>query len=548
MRKLISILFLLLCASLCHAQTTWSVSNTGTTPGERVVATFDAGTVGSYTGVTLTGTVADYSGNWGYASPILADFSLYIRFTATSSYALIQSQKTKNVTLGLRQVSSSVYNLTANCTANERLSINYSVQFGSTVTVTPGDAATLNSTGTLVIDEPTYLLQGSDKGISLNTSKNMNGGLSVMSYTGGRNTATGAQLEFIIPANSDGTNMYGQGRIITVAGNTSSGNATGKMILGTRRSFDKLGTGTNGWYYGDDITIDGAGNVGIGTTTPAYQFHSVSTGNTTAASSLLYGDYYGTAIGIGNGSSSNYAFAVFNNMNTDGTAKSGGVQNLLFVRGDGNVGIGSNNPSQKLDVVGTGVFRTSLPGQDSYIYLDPNSGLVTTGKNGASTLQPLRLGVNNTEYMRISTAGNVLIGKTASNSGTNYMLDVNGNIRANKIVVNTTGADFVFEPNYALPSLQSVESFIKKYHHLPGIISASEMQSNGLDVGEHQTNLLQKTEELTLYTIEQNKKIEELKKIVSGQNKELEEKKSEINLLKQTLDNVLKRLSRLEEK
>jgi len=525
MKKIISFFLLLPCAYFSYAQ--WTVGNTGTTPGERVVATLDAGTVGSYTGVTLTGTVIDYNGNWGYATPTVANFSLYIRYTATTSYAIVQDGRTKNIILGLRQVSSSVFNLTANCTANMTLSVTYTVKPSTTVTVTAGDPNTLNSTGTQVIAEPTYLLQESDKGISLNTSANMNGGLSVMSYTGARNTTAGAQLEFIIPANSDGTNMYGQGRIITVAGNTSTSNATGKMILGTRRSFDKLATGTNGWYYGDDITIDGTGNVGIGTTTPAYQFHSVSTGNTTAASSLLYGDYYGTAIGIGSSSSSNYAFAVFNNMNSDGTAKSGGVQNLLFVRGDGNVGIGSNNPSQKLDVVGTGVFRTNLPGQDSYIFLDPNSGLVTTGKNGTSTLQPLRLGVNNTEYMRISTAGNVLIGKAASNSGTNYMLDVNGSIRANKVVVNTTGADFVFEPNYVLPSLQSVETFIKKYHHLPGIASAKEMQSNGLDVGEHQTGLLQKTEELTLYIIEQNKLIKE-------QNKKIELMEMQIHQLQKS--------------
>lgn len=39
------------------------------------------------------------------------------------------------------------------------------------------------------------------------------------------------------------------------------------MILGTRRSFDKLGTGAQ-WYYGNDLIIDGAGNIGVGTLTP----------------------------------------------------------------------------------------------------------------------------------------------------------------------------------------------------------------------------------------------------------------------------------------
>jgi len=60
---------------------------------------------------------------------------------------------------------------------------------------------------------------------------------------------------------------------------------------------------------------------------------------------------------------------------------------------------------------------------------------------------------DNLERLRITAGGNVLIGKTSqTNSG--YLLDVNGNIRANKIVVNTSSADFVFEPCYRLPSLQ----------------------------------------------------------------------------------------------
>jgi hypothetical protein len=93
------------------------------------------------------------------------------------------------------------------------------------------------------------------------------GGLIIQGNTGARSAGTGAQLEFAIPANTDGTNVWGQGRIITVAGTATGSNATGKMIIGTRRSFNKLGTG-NQWYYGDDLVIDGAGNIGIGTLTP----------------------------------------------------------------------------------------------------------------------------------------------------------------------------------------------------------------------------------------------------------------------------------------
>jgi hypothetical protein len=92
-------------------------------------------------------------------------------------------------------------------------------------------------------------------------------GLIVQAATGGRFSNKGAQIEFVIPANSDGSNAYGQGRIITVAGNVDNSNATGKMILGTKRMFNKYGNGQS-WFYGDDIVIDGTGNVGINILNP----------------------------------------------------------------------------------------------------------------------------------------------------------------------------------------------------------------------------------------------------------------------------------------
>jgi len=98
--------------------------------------------------------------------------------------------------------------------------------------------------------------------------------------------------------------------------------------------------------------------------------------------------------------------------------------------------------------------------------------------------------------------GNVLIGKK-SQTNSSYKLDVNGSIRANKMVVNSTGADFVFDSSYHLMSLDSLSRYIKAYHHLPGIPSAKEMQSNGADLGELYNKMLEKMEILTEYVIEQ---------------------------------------------
>ncbi|WP_316800431.1 hypothetical protein [Pedobacter frigidisoli] len=92
-------------------------------------------------------------------------------------------------------------------------------------------------------------------------------GLVVKAKTGGRFQNMGAQIEFVIPANTDGSNFYGQGRIITVPGNDHNSDATGKMIFGTKRLSNKVNAGLS-WYYGDDMVIDGGGRVGIGTLSP----------------------------------------------------------------------------------------------------------------------------------------------------------------------------------------------------------------------------------------------------------------------------------------
>ncbi len=92
-------------------------------------------------------------------------------------------------------------------------------------------------------------------------------------------------------------------------------------------------------------------------------------------------------------------------------------------------------------------------------------------------------------------------------------LSVYGKVVAKEIEVRLSGwADYVFEDDYKLRSLREVEDFIKANGHLPGIKSASEIESQGLDLGETQKIMMEKIEELTLYMIELKKENEALKK------------------------------------
>ena len=102
-------------------------------------------------------------------------------------------------------------------------------------------------------------------------------------------------------------------------------------------------------------------------------------------------------------------------------------------------------------------------------------------------------------------------------------LTVKGKILCGEVEVvmaSTIPADYVFQKyytgasvlkaDYVMPSLEEVEAFTKANHHLPEVPSAATIKEDGLQLKEMTTLLLQKVEELTLYTIEQEKRIKSL--------------------------------------
>ena len=71
-------------------------------------------------------------------------------------------------------------------------------------------------------------------------------------------------------------------------------------------------------------------------------------------------------------------------------------------------------------------------------------------------------------------------------------------------------ADHVFNGNHQLLPLIKVEAYIKKHQQLPNIPSEKQVKQNDINVAEMNAKLLEKIEELTLYVIEQQKRIEKL--------------------------------------
>ncbi|RPI28698.1 MAG: hypothetical protein EHM61_04165 [Acidobacteria bacterium] len=113
-----------------------------------------------------------------------------------------------------------------------------------------------------------------------------------------------------------------------------------------------------------------------------------------------------------------------------------------------------------------------------------------------------------TERMVILNTGNVGIGTSTPTA----LLDVAGSVRIRGSISYGQPAssvpDYVFESDYRLMPLRQLGQYVKTEKHLPNIPKASEIQDNGVNLGEFQMKLLEKIEELTLYTVEQANVIE----------------------------------------
>lgn len=212
--------------------------------------------------------------------------------------------------------------------------------------------------------------------------------------------------------------------------------------------------------------------------------------------------------------------------------KDDNVTNVLpFVPTDaigiqGNVSIGTQGSSARLEVAGGPTWTTNgwiksvrlYNGSGIEFYSVSRSfGIGASGNN----FYFFNTNIDNTGAANYFMAadgntGNMSIG--SSSPSANYKLTVEGTLGARRVKVQQGAwADYVFHPEYELPSLQQVEHFVTTEKHLEGIPSEKEVLEKGLDLGDFDQQLLKKVEELTLYMIQLNKNIERLNKQVADQ-------------------------------
>ncbi|UFH30753.1 hypothetical protein LNP04_12285 [Chryseobacterium sp. C-71] len=311
------------------------------------------------------------------------------------------------------------------------------------------------------------------------------------------------------------------------------------------------------------LKADMNGNVGIGTRTPEVQLHVfkqnssnqnlvtakfVSNGETGGSNIIRLSYHNSVNLELNSGYSSNgfrYGSHFDFNIQNDNYGNIGhGAINFITsnkiqmsIKPNGNVGVGTSNPSQKLSIVGNQGLNEGAPtnGQNSSALLrvqsngTGNGEVMDFGMNVQPSygwIQPQDLNNSNAFYNLLLNpkGGNVGIGT----QNPDHKLTVKGKIHAEDVIVDmNVPADYVFQKyydnhssireDYSMMNLNELEAFIKENKHLPEIPSGEKMTQDGVTLGDFQMKLLQKIEELTLYAISQNKEIEQLKSQINKQ-------------------------------
>lgn len=307
-------------------------------------------------------------------------------------------------------------------------------------------------------------------------------------------------------------------------------------------AFDLAGNPANLYLGGSKLTILTTGNIGVGTTTPDKLLTIKSTVANTQIAKFADDTKY---IGLGRDE-----VAAFDLTGNPTNLYLGSNNSFTFLRG--NVGIGTNNPSEHFQVGDRFVFHDGgskylgynihYDGTGNVRLVNDYSSMIGFG-GGHINFQTDDVGipgsvVNATTKLIIKNTGEIGIGTTTPNkkltvigdasivssavnafeildasSTVNFRVKNTGVVYAREINVQLTAfPDYVFKKDYVLTPLSEVEKYIIKNNHLKGFEPANEYECNGMAVGEVVRLQQEKIEELTLYLIEQQKQLGELKK------------------------------------
>ncbi len=268
-------------------------------------------------------------------------------------------------------------------------------------------------------------------------------------------------------------------------------------------------TRNNSFAFGHRSTASGYNSISLGDSTTASGDHSFATGFKTNASGLASIAFGDSCRAIGNNSyaigcktyvSGNYSIAIGGGGYSFEVPDQDTYKN--YATGDKSFALGFNTQTTATQAVAIGtriqndIAQSLIIGADGHhsFYVDKDYTII--GCTTTTEIKGIKEKYEDDDEIPIKG------------------LYVNGRICGKELKLETSlWPDYVFQEDYKLRTLSEVEKYIKKNNHLPGIVPQKEAIENGIDVGDLQVKLLEKIEELTLYIIQQDKRLKELETV-----------------------------------